>query len=329
MNYKELYNMDLEGVYLLYGEEVLLIENTISYIEKKYVDKNFSLLNLIKVKDFEDFIKTTETLPVMSEKKVIIVEDASSFESKLLDVDEFIKFAEGISSYVIALFVDEKESLNKSKKFFKYFKKKKRAYEFSKVSISEVNKFVSTYFKREGIEISNADVNFLVSRTSYGSKNTDMTLMDLRNELNKFLSYKKISRQIIEDVLTETVDTNIFKLTDAIFSRNLESAVFEFKNLYEISEPIQKTFILIARAVRLMLGYKKLSKKKVMDYEIMNILGIGNFELGKVKSAARFYSEDELESSFKLLEEIDRNMKSTSIDPYTMCEAFLFKLMAK
>ncbi len=329
MNVKELYNEDLYGAYLLYGKEVLLIENAVDYLKNKYVDKSFDAFNLVSVSDFENLVESCETLPVMSNKKLIIVSELEEFEKNLLDVDRTLKYLETIPEYSIVIFIDENSKLNKSKKFYKFFKKKKRTVEFDKVSPQEVTRFVNIYFNRENIEISPSDLNYLISKSSYNSKNLETTLMDLKNELSKFLSYKKIDRKIIDSVLTENIDTNIFKLTDAILSRNIDTAITEFKNLYDIGEPLQKTFVLIARSVRLLMGYKKLSEKNIPDYEIMNVLGIGNFELKKVRTGSFNYKPDELVEFFKELEEIDKNIKTTSMDPYTVYESYLFKILSK
>lgn len=329
MNVKELYNEDLYGAYLLYGKEVLLIENAVDYLKNKYVDKSFEAFNLVSVSDFENLVQSCETLPVMANKKLIIVSESEEFEKNLLDVDRTLKYLETIPEYSIVIFIDENSKLNKSKKFYKFFKKKKRTVEFDKVSPQEVTRFVNIYFNRENIEISPSDLNYLISKSSYNSKNLETTLMDLKNELSKFLSYKKIDRKIIDSVLTENIDTNIFKLTDAILSRNIDTAITEFKNLYDIGEPLQKTFVLIARSVRLLMGYKKLSEKNIPDYEIMNVLGIGNFELKKVRAGSFNYRSDELVEFFKELEEIDKNIKTTSMDPYTVYESYLFKILSK
>lgn len=329
MNVNELYNEDLYGAYLLYGKEVLLIENAVDYLKNKYVDKSFEAFNLVSVSDFENLVESCETLPVMTNKKLIIVSESEEFEKNLLDVDRTLKYFETIPEYSIVIFIDENSKLNKSKKFYKFFKKKKRTVEFDKVLPQEVTRFVNIYFNRENIEISPSDLNYLISKSSYNSKNLETTLMDLKNELSKFLSYKKIDRKTIDSVLTENIDTNIFKLTDAILSRNIDTAITEFKNLYDIGEPLQKTFVLIARSVRLLMGYKKLSEKNIPDYEIMNVLGIGNFELKKVRVGSFNYKSDELVEFFKELEEIDKNIKTTSMDPYTVYESYLFKILSK
>lgn len=328
MNSKELYKENLSGAYLLYGKESLLIENAVEYLKNKYVDKSFEAFNLVNVKDYDGLVSSCETLPVMASKKLIIVSNSEEFESNLIDVDKTLEYMKDIPDYVVAIFIDENSKLNKSKKFYKFFKKNKREVEFDKVSPQEVTRFVNIYFNRENIEISPSDVNYLISKSAYNSKNLETTLMDLKNELSKFLSYKKIDRSIIDSVLTENIDTNIFKLTDAIFGRDIDIAITEFKNLYDIGEPLQKTFVLIARSIRLLMGYMKLREKNTPDYEIMNVLGIGSFELKKVRAGSFKYKVDEVVEYFKELEELDQNLKTTSMDPYIVYESYLFKVLS-
>ena len=79
MNVNELYNEDLYGAYLLYGKEVLLIENAVAYLKNKYVDKSFEAFNLASVSDFENLVESCETLPVMANKKLIIVSESEDW----------------------------------------------------------------------------------------------------------------------------------------------------------------------------------------------------------------------------------------------------------
>lgn len=46
MDYKDIYKVDLNGAFLFYGDEKLLIENACEYIEKKFIAPGMDTFNL-------------------------------------------------------------------------------------------------------------------------------------------------------------------------------------------------------------------------------------------------------------------------------------------
>lgn len=329
MDYRELYKNDLSGFYLFFGCEKLLMENTLKYIINKYIPKGTYAFNLSRVNNFNELYKSAWTLPVMSEKKLILIDDGAMFESELEDFEKFKDFLDNFFPYNILIIMEGQNPFNKTKKFYRYFQGQNRNVEFSKLRGSMVNSFVDGYFLRKGIKVSKALTSYMIEKSGYNSRNLDMTLYDLKNEMDKLIALGEITKEKIDSLMTDNIDTNVFALTDAIGDRNLDISFKELHNLYKINEPVQKTFVIIQRQIRLLLAYKILQKAEYTPSSIMNIMEIKNYEFTKVSNFQKNFELEELKEIYSFMEDIDLKLKSTDLDQMLLMEMLITKICKK
>lgn len=318
MQYRDLYKEEISGAYLFYGKEKLLIDNTVEYISKKYIDKGMETFNLAffegKNLTEDKLISSCETLPIMNDKRLIFVKDASSFSDDLSK--EFYNFLDNIGDFCILIFLDSDNNLNKVKSFYKYFSKRKRNVEFSKLNNREIFNFVEGYINRKGFKISKTDLSYLVSKSSYNSRNIDMTLYDLKNELDKLISLSKdnvVKKSTIDGSVTENADSNIFSFLDALSGKDTETALIEYKNLHLLNEPTQRILFMFIRQVRNLISYKELKKAVYKDAEIMTEIGIKQYEYSKISKAANNFDLKFLYNFYKELLTVDETIKTSSV----------------
>lgn len=316
MDYKDIYRLDLKGAYLFYGDEKLLIDNAVEYISKKYINQGMETFNLTNFegKDLseEKLISSCETLPIMNEKRVIFVKDVASFSDNVSD--DFYEFLNSLGDFIILVFLDTTDSLNKVKKFYKFFKKNKREVEFSKLKGRDIYKFVEGYIARKNKKISNVDLSYLISKSSYNSRNVDISLYDLKNEIDKIIALAgsgNITKRVIDDSITENTDTNIFMFLDNMCEKNTEGALKEYRNLHFLNEPIQKILVMLTRQVRLIIIYKTLSTARYSQTDIMKEMGVGSFEYKKISKFAKNFEVEFLYDFYKNLLKIDEMIKTS------------------
>ncbi|MDU1953960.1 MAG: DNA polymerase III subunit delta [Peptoniphilus lacydonensis] len=331
MNYKKIYkDKEHSGAYLFYGKEKYLIENAVIYLINKYV-KGTEAFNYTKFKGSEvkpeDIISACETYPVMNEKKIVIVRDVCDFLSENNIKNSFYDFLDNISDFVILIFWDT-ANIKKTTKFYKEFKKKDRDIEFGKLSQVDLNNFVKGYFIRKGKEIGPSETSFFIAESGYNSKNEDMSLLDLKTEMDKIVSLsgeKRIKRDDIEKSITENIDSNIFKFLDAMMNRNSERAIIELNNLYKLNEPSLKIFTMIIRQVKNFLSYKILSVKKMSQSEIIRKMDVKKYEYGKIQSTHRNFTKEFLTNFYEELIDADQMLKTSSIDEKIIMETLVIK----
>lgn len=335
MNYKKIYrDKDHSGAYLLYGKEKYLIENAVGYLINKYV-KGTEAFNYTKFKGSEvkpeDIISACETYPVMNDKKLVLVRDVVDFLGENDLKDSFYDFLDDLSDFVILIFWDT-GSLKKTTKFYKFFKKKDRDMDFAKLSPADLNNFIKGYFIRKGKEIGPSELALFISESGYNSKNEDVSLLDLKTEMDKIAAHardKRILREDISSSITENIDTNIFKFLDAMMGRRSEEALKELHNLYKLGEPSLRIFTMIIRQVKNFLSYKILSSKNISQADIMNKMEVKKYEFGKIKSFEKNFTKEFLIDFYEELIKSDELFKTSSIDEKLIMESLIIKYCNK
>ena len=335
MNYKKIYrDKDHSGAYLFYGKEKYLIENAVGYLINKYV-KGTEAFNYTKFKGSEvkpeDIISACETYPVMNDKKLVLVRDVVDFLGENDLKDSFYDFLDDLSDFVILIFWDT-GSLKKTTKFYKFFKKKDRDMDFAKLSPADLNNFIKGYFIRKGKEIGPSELALFISESGYNSKNEDVSLLDLKTEMDKIAAHAKDKRILREDIsssITENIDTNIFKCLDAMMGRRSEEALKELHNLYKLGEPSLRIFTMIIRQVKNFLSYKILSTKNLSQADIMNKMEVKKYEFGKIKSFEKNFTKEFLIDFYEELIRSDELFKTSSIDEKLIMETLMIKYCNK
>ena len=141
-----------------------------------------------------------------------------------------------MSEHSILIFLDYEDEVLKTTKFYKYFSKLKRNVEFPKLRENEFRKFLNEYISERGFKISPADVSYLAQKSGYNSKNLNVVLYDVKNEVDKILATAKdeVNRQMIDEVYISNIDTNIFNFLDAMMNKNISVILLELNNLYQV-----------------------------------------------------------------------------------------------
>lgn len=335
MNYKKIYrDKDHSGAYLFYGKEKYLIENAVGYLINKYV-KGTEAFNYTKFKGSEvkpeDIISACETYPVMNDKKLVLVRDMVDFLGENDLKDSFYDFLDDLSDFVILIFWDT-GSLKKTRKFYKFFKKKDRDMDFAKLSPADLNNFIKGYFIRKGKEIGPSELALFISESGYNSRNEDVSLLDLKTEMDKIAAHAKDKRILREDIsssITENIDTNIFKFLDAMMGRRREESLKELHNLYRLGEPSLRIFTMIIRQVKNFLSYKILSSKNMSQADIMNKMEVKKYEFGKIKSFENNFTKEFLIDFYEELIKSDELFKTSSIDEKLIMESLIIKYCNK
>ncbi|MDY2987784.1 MAG: DNA polymerase III subunit delta [Peptoniphilus sp.] len=330
MIYQELYNTEINGAYLFYGSEQLMMDRIVNEIIESQTSENFRNFNLQYVdgKNLEvsSLISAVETLPVFDSKKIVIVKNFNDFIKNIQD--EIIEVLKNMSEYSILIFLDYEDEVLKTTKFYKYFSKLKRNVEFPKLRENEFRKFLSEYIFERGFKISPADVSYLAQKSGYSSKNLNVVLYDVKNEVDKILATAKneVNRKMIDEVYISNIDTNIFNFLDAMMTKNISAILLELNNLYQVGEPIQKIFYMVARQFRLLLSYKNLKEQGYQDMKIMEQLKIKQYEFSKLKVASNKFEKDKLKEIYTSLLEYDHTIKTRTVDERALFESLLVKI---
>lgn len=342
MNYnnflKEISSGQVQSSYLFMGDEEYLMKQAIGRLKDKYIDKNFETLNYIvlngKKEDIDSLINACETLPFMNPKKLVVVEDINSFLDNIEDrkMDELYSYIDRLGDFLILILLDNENSLKKSRKLYKIYKAKDNFVEFSKLGGRDLNNWVSSILTKNKRKMTPGDMEYFISESSYNSRNIDINLYDLENQILQIIDHKKeelIDRQSIDAVLIRSIDTNIFELLDAINNFDSGKSLYIFNQMYMDNEPVLKILFMIIRQVRLILGVKLYKEKGYGDKQIQDKLGIKSYEYRKISALAPRFTLRKLTDTMEDLLDADRKIKSTSIEDKLIMEILLVNLTLK
>jgi DNA polymerase-3 subunit delta len=350
LNYKEFIKKakanDLKPVYLFYGEEYYLMDYTLEIVKDIFIDKAFEPLNYIvlegKEVDFDKILNACETLPFMSEKKIVLIKNFPLFKSKK-EVDEdskeldmstsknqLLKYIEGLEDYLCLIFVEKYNSIDKRNALYKRIKKVGETIEFTKLKGKDLDDWIQDSFKKYDKKISKSNINYFIQQSSYFDSKQDKTLYDLENEIIKISNYlsngKEVTKEDIDLLVAKPLEMNVFNLLNSISQKNGENALKLFNEMYISNEPVLFVLHMIVRQLRNMLILKALKIKGYTEGEVYDKMKLSRYEYQKVSSQSKNFTMPQLERALLHCLETDKKIKLSGIDNRLALEILITNL---
>lgn len=323
MNFKEFMNLliddKLKGVYLFDSKEEFLNDTIIEEVRNKVNVPDFNLVEIKGSKDVETIKNSYETYPVMEDKKYIIwrnidlsKKSIKEYESTLNilaeDFKEFPDFA------TLLIFSDNPPFKGK---FYKAVNKTGTVVEIKRLNQRELESFIGKRFVRNGKKIQKSLVTEIVNRFSYLSKDSEIDLYEIVNVVDKIIASsddKIVKAQDVFDQLDEVLNINIFNLTDAMSAKNSKDSIDIYLKMARANEDLFMIYHMIIRQIRNLIGVKSLYLNGYNDTFMMKNLGIGSYELKKVKGFSRNFSLEELFDIHSRIFDMEYRQKSVDFD---------------
>lgn len=334
----------LKTLYLFYGEEDYLIDHTLKLLKDKYIDNSFETLNyqILEGKDiqFEDIHNACETLPFMSDKKIVVVKDLGIFSRKKRGekVDEkpskrkdpLKEYIQTLADYVCLIFIEKEGKVDKSKAIVKAISKTGEVVEFNKLKGNNLNEWIENTFKKYGKTISPYTLNYLIEYSFYFSRDTNKTLYDLENEIFKLSNFigekSEVTKTDIEYVMARSLETNIFALLDSISAKNVNNSIKIYNEMSISNEPYLKILHMIVRQFRLIKHYCVFTSGGYVGKDAMSKLRIGSYEYNKIARQSKNFNLDQLNIYINLCLDCDKLIKTGSMDSKLAIEVLIIKL---
>lgn len=329
MNYNK--NGDLMNtLYLIYGDNRIRIDEKVNELTRQYL-KEIDEFNRI-VFDYIDtpvemIIEECLTLPFLSDRKVVIVNDTFSFtsEKKRTNVDHnidlLIEYLEEKNDDTLLIFVVNSEKLDSRKKLTKTMKKNGKVIEIEAMNERELRDYIFDGASKESVHISNDAVEELIKRT-------DADYSRVKSELEKLTLYveNEITITDIDDIVSKSLEANVFSLTDLILKNQKQEAVETFRDLILQKEEPIKLLGLISSQFRLYYQTKILSSEGLRQDEIAKQLKVHPYRVKLALSVVSRYSLDNLLKKMVVIRDMDYELKSTYLDSEALFEIFINKI---
>lgn len=319
---KELKMGKLNSIYLLYGEELFLLENCLKKIKGLFGEcvKGINYI-LIDEQNVSEIIDDIETPSFGYEKKLIIAKNTGLFkkEGKKKSGDLY-KLKEKLINYInenlkvideaVVLVFTEEEADEKSD-LFKTIDKCGVTCKFEFQKPAQIEKRIK--------EICNAyKVNIDAQTLRYFIECCGTNMQDLINEIRKLIEYAgengTIKQEDIDKLSIKKIESVIFDLTDNLGKKDIASALEVLHNLIYEKEPLAKILVTLYN------HFKKLYITKMalrVNKELTTSLNLKPnqmFLTTKYKVQSKYFKENELRSILQDLCDLDYNFKSGKID---------------
>ena len=318
---KDLKAGKLNSIYLLYGEEVYLLENCLKKIKTNF-GEIINGINYIKIDDtnIENLISDIGTPAFGYEKKLIIAKNTGIFkkEAKKKDVKNSIvqkKISEYIEQNndiikqtVILVFVEE---VVDKVELYKIIEKYGEICNFEKQKPIQIVKRLKAICNAYKVNVDEQTLNYLIEICG-------LSMQDLINEIRKLIEYVgengKIDKSAIDKLAIKQIDSVIFDLTDELGRKDIIKALDTLNGLLYNKEPIQKILITLYNHFKKLYLLKLAIKYNKDLVESMKLKPNQVFLVNKYRKQADYFKENELRKILDELIKLDSNYKIGLVD---------------
>ncbi|MCI8640962.1 MAG: DNA polymerase III subunit delta [Clostridia bacterium] len=318
---KELKKGNLQSIYLLYGEELFLLESCLKKIRNLFGEcvKGINYI-IIDEQNISNIISDIETPSFGYEKKLIIAKNTGLFKkegkkkcgdlSKLKDkLIEYIKENENLLKETIVLVFVEDEVDEKSE-LLKLINKNGILCKFDFQKPIQIEKRIKSICNSYKVQIDASSIMYFIECCG-------TNMQDLINEIRKLIEYVgeggTIKKQDIDLLTIKKLESVIFELTDNLGKRDIKQAIQVLQNMYT-KEPLSKIIVTLYK------HFKNLYLTKIalnMNKDLVRALNLApnkTFLTSKYKMQAKYFKEGELREILQELCDLDYENKSGKID---------------
>ena len=324
--HKDIKEKKIKPCCLLYGKEQFLVEWAKNTIIEKYVNDVSRQFDVITIGGTETgvdrIVESSETLPVFSEKKLVIVEDFSVLEGEKnknieeKDIERLIRYIEHPSQDTILIFTCG-EKPDKRRKLFKTIQKYASVYDFQSLEPGDLNQWVIKRFHSYGKEIEKRELERMISLSGYFDKDSDYTLYHFEQDISKVVLHSEGDRIRMEDVektVAGNINTNIFQLIEYVSAGEKQKAFDLLGDLFLYGETEYGLLALLYRQYEILLNIRQLSESGMSSKAIAETLGLRDFVVTKSRRLVQQYTQEQLKGVLTGIYQADKNIKSGNME---------------
>ncbi len=314
-------NGDFKNIYVFYGSQ--------DYLKKRYTEALTGVLvpagdtmNFAsfygKKTDLKEVIALCDTMPFLSEHRVILLENTGLFSAACEELAEYIP---NISDTSVLIFSEEK--VDARLKQTKAAKAKGSVVEFTDLSEADLRKWIMQRLSKEHRQITSNALDMFVERC--GSD-----LWQVSNELEKVISYTfgkdGIRKEDVDAVCPPPAEDKIFYMISAIFDNDTETALRYYKDLLTLrTEPVS-ILSLIREQFRLIYHAGQMSKENVSLKDMADVMKLRDTRVKMALPVARKSSKIRLTEGIDACALTEQRIKSGLIDARVGVETLIIEL---
>jgi len=316
---------DIPSVILLYGSERFMIEWAWKKLKAAVVNPATEAMDLTVLSEPDttqsDVIALCETVPFMSERKVVVVKDVDFGAA-----EELADYIKSIPDTTLLILVMDKA--DKRRLLYKEIEKKGLAYDFTALDEGTL----AAWARKRCPKIAKNDLLSFATGAGYFDKEREYNLYNLENDILKaaalYSDKEVISYEDLLEVSSAREEDNAFKLLDAAFSGNKGEALRLLHNSIAIEQPSKQIGVilrfhgLLCSQLEIMLE----ARQRKEAGKSLSEMKINPYRLNKAIDASARLSTARLKAALSGCYRIESDIKGGKMDARLAMELFIAKI---
>ncbi|MBU5483539.1 DNA polymerase III subunit delta [Clostridium sp. MSJ-11] len=324
----------IDNCYVFCGLDEEAIKDKIRVLERKILAENFVDLNFVKfdgdnLVNLDSVINACETLPFMSEKKIVLIYRANFLGEKedgnkkslYNELNSYLKNIPPTCTLIIYyIFKDKREK--PSRKILS-LEGKATVVKSDKIYGRELESKVKNIFQSKGKDIGNVELKLFCSLLS-----GDMGIIE--NEVEKLCCYaidRDITKEDIYLLLNKKEDDDIFDLVDLIGDKKVKEAINSLNELMHKGDKANEILFMIERQFKLLYRIKYSLERMMSRDQICSEIKLPPFICEKLINQSKKFTISKLVGALDICLKWEKNLKSSSLDRKTQMELLLIETM--
>ncbi|MBQ3783844.1 MAG: DNA polymerase III subunit delta [Lachnospiraceae bacterium] len=295
---------EFSNMYLLFGKEDYLKITYRNKLRKTIISPDDSMnYSYFEGKDIDEtaVISMAGTVPFFSERRLIVVENSGVFKRQ----NELSEFLSSLPETTFLVFVEQE--VDKRSKLYKAVQKSGTVVELNGLEEKDLKLWVATYLHQSQKKITEQNIMYMLNKTGVDMQN-------LKNELDKLISYSAsedvITREMIDEICVAQTEGKIFEMIDAIGMRNQDRALQLYYDLLAVREKPMSILFLLIRHFNILIQLKELANEGAANGVIASKVGVPPFAVRKYIGQAKNFKNSEIRDCLEQCAEVEQQVKT-------------------
>lgn len=315
-------NKKIFAQYLLFGDESFLLEEAADSLVKLSLQDSLRDFNLNTYHgsdvDIEALKDALQTLPMMAERRVIVLKDAHELKEK--QWDQLLSMLEDPVESSTLICIAQK--VDKRKKYYKAFLDHGVVTEFKRPFENQIPQWIMAIAKKYSLQMDSE-----ASQVLHQLVGNDLS--EMNSEIKKLADYVGDRKEILVDDVLEVVShvriNSVFELTDAIGRNDRSYALVCLANLLDNGQNEVGVLALISRHFRILKLVSEGLDEGISGQKLSARAGVSPYFLKQYITQVKFWKETKLEEAFRALLDTDRALKSSPVASHIWLENFIIR----
>lgn len=322
--YKDFQSLEFKPLYFLIGDEPYLIEQSLSQFKTQIlteIDYDFNFSSFFAADTEVDKIKdAVETLPMMKDRRLVIVKEAQTFSDKEWEsLEPLIKNPVESTVFVIAT----NGKIDKRKRIFKSLLDKAQCVEFKKPYDNQVQSWIQYIAKNLGLTLSDEATQLLHRFVGNNLSEIDAQLQKLREMISP---RHQIQGDDIRSGVSHSKEESVFDFTKAVGFGDQVMALEQLVRLLDQGQSEVGIIALLARHIRLLIMVRRGLDQGLYGAKLAQFALVPSYFVENYIQQAKLWSHKQLAQILVLLSFTDKALKSSPVSTHIWLENLVLKI---